>query len=409
MKKVLTNKYNLIYLLAIMVYMVVCVFVYWEHRLDIMNTTVYAFSYKYGFMARGVLGTLLWQYDNLVPFDAISYNTIYFISKVATAIFFVMLLWFVIAVLSKCDEKRTNSAKAVLAVLILISVPMFLSSDNFGRLDVYLMIITLFCLILLIYEKAEWLIVPAVTLAALIHEGFVFMNLNIILVLLLYKCIVKTEKKVRIKYIIILALTFILPSIIFLYCEFFSHHYGTEVFDECYALAAKVSVDNLPHKEVLAHEILGFDVAGVEQEFHKWNLEDSSIFIVLFSPYIIFMTMVFRKYAKSAKTGIDKFITFIVLAGTLTLLPELILKVDYGRYVYAILFYYLAIFVTLLTLRDERIEQVFDHYKGVVIKHKWIAILGVAALFIFTPFRGYRICDIVTLLSYMIYGAPMRA
>ncbi len=151
MKKVLSVRSNRIYLYAVMLYMVLCVLIYWDHRLDIMNTTVYAFSYKYGFMPRGVLGSFLLLYDSVVPFDAISYNTIYFISEIATAILFVMLLWFIIAVFSRVSDRQLVAAKGLMAPFILISIPFFVTVDMFGRLDVFLIILTLFCLILIIY------------------------------------------------------------------------------------------------------------------------------------------------------------------------------------------------------------------------------------------------------------------
>ena len=403
MKKVLSVRNNRIFLYGILLYMVICVFIYWDHYLDIMNTTVFAFSYQYGFMPRGILGTFLWLYDSIVPFDAISHSTIYLISEVATAIYFIIILWFVITILATVGKKQQNISKWILVVLVLISVPMFLSEDNFGRLDVYLMILMIFCLILLVNEKLEFLIVPAVTLAALIHEGFVFMNLNIILVILLYKCIIKTDKKERLKYIILLALTFIIPSIIFLYCEFFSHNLGMDVFNDCFAVATKVSHNNDPHEEVLLHEIIGFDVNDMELKHRIWNFEDTPIFLVLFSPYIVFMIAVFRKYVKTAVSKVDKFISFIVLVGPLTLLPEIILKVDYGRYVFSILFYYLAIFLVLLGLRDKRVEETAQCWKETILRHKEIGIVGVVTLFMFIPFKGYRICDVVTMISDTLF------
>lgn len=404
MRKVLSEKNNRIYLYCIFAYMVLSVFVYWDRVLDIMNTTVYAFSYKYGFISRGVLGSLLQLYDSFVPFDAISYHTIYLISILGTAVFFLVLIWFVVIVMSRCNKEHLSNVKVIMSLIILITVPMFLGKDNFGRLDLYLMIIVIFCFILLICEKCEFLIIPAVTLATLIHEGFVFMNLNIILVLLLYKSLVNNDNKKRRKYVVILALSFVIPSMIFLYCEFFSHSFGQEVYDECLAVATKVSLNNDPHEEVLVHEILGQDVREMETMHHRWNLEDTPIFLVLFSPYIVLMVSVFRKYAKTAKNGLDKFITLIVLAGPLTLVPEILLKVDYGRYVYSILFYYLAIFVALLALRDKRVEVTADYFKGVISRNKVIAVIGVLYLFMFMPFRGYRICDVVTTITRMIFG-----
>lgn len=400
---ILSDKKNRLYFGGIVMYMILSVFVYWDRELDIMNTTVFAFNYKYGFMSRGVLGEFLQFLDNHTAVDVISYNTVYQISMIATAIYFAMLIWFIYAVLSKADKDMVTNVKWMLLVLIFISVPMFLGKDNFGRLDVYLMIITLFCLILLIYEKCEFLIIIAVAFATLIHEGFVFMNLNIILVFLLYKCIVKSDKKVRIKYITYLALTFLIPSIIFLYCEFFSHTFDEAVYNEVYNTASVLSRGE-PHKQVLVHEILGLDVADMEVIHHRWNMEDTPIFLMLFSLYIVCMIMACRLFFKSAKGNVDKLISLAVIIAPLTLVPEIILKVDYGRYAFSIIFYYLAAFICLIAFKDAKASYTIDCCKDVILRHKLIAILALFYLFLFIPFRGYRICDVVTELTRLIFG-----
>lgn len=403
MKKVLSDKKNRIFFYGIIVYMILALFLYWERVLDIMNTTVFAFSYKYGFVSRGVLGSFLQFLDKYTSLDALTYNMVFRISEAATAIYFLMILIFVFSLVYKCKEEQLENVRWIALVVVFLSVPMFLSKDNFGRLDVYLMIITLFCLTLIVLEKCEFLIIPAVFFATLIHEGFVFMNLNIILVLLLYKLIVKKDKKKKIKYAVYLGLTFVLPSIVFLYCEFFSHTFDMNVYNEIYSLAAQITVDHNPHKQVLVHEILGQDIKGMEVEHHRWNLEDTPIFLVLFSPYIIYIIYFFRTYVKTKKEKIDSFISFIVIAAPLTLVPEILLKVDFGRYAFAIVFYYLAIVLVLLGLRDNRMQEVVIAQREKIINNKIISLLGLAYLFMFIPFRGYRICDIVTTLTRIIF------
>ncbi len=383
--------------------MLLALFLYWERVLDIMNTTVFAFSYKYGFVSRGVLGSFLQFLDKYTSLDALTYNMVFRISEAATAIYFLMILFFVFSLVYKCEEKQLENVKWIALVMIFLAVPMFLSKDNFGRLDVYLMIITLFCLTLIVLEKCEFLIIPAVFIAALIHEGFVFMNLNIILVLLLYKVLTKRDKRQKIKYGIYLGLTFVLPSLVFLYCEFLSHTFDVNVYNETYNLAAQITIDNNPHEQVLVHEILGQDIKGMEVEHHRWNMEDTPIFLVLFSPYIVYIIYFLRDFAKTKKNKLDSFINFIVIAAPLTLVPEILLKVDFGRYAFAIVFYYLAIVLVLLGLRDNRMQEAVLKQREIVIKNKIIALIGLAYLFMFIPFRGYRICDVVTTLTGIIF------
>ena len=384
-------------------YILLAVCLYFERGMDIMNTTVFALHYGHGFLSRGVLGTFLQIWNSLTDVDLLSYHTVYQISEAATAVYFVFLLLFVYVILKKAGESNEFPAKWICLILMFISVPMFLSKDNFGRLDVYLMILSLFCLILLTAEKAEWLIVPAVVFAAVIHEGFVFMNLNIILVILFYKFMVKTDRKDKIKYGSLFLLSFLLPSLLFLYFEFFSHTFGAEVYRETEALARTLSMDGGFHEQVLRHEILGEDIRGLEVEHHRWNREDLPIFLVLFSPFIWYAVRFFRSYASKNKTAEEKWSAFAVLAGPLTLLPEFILKVDYGRYIFGICFYYLAITLFLLAKKDKAMTETVASYYQEAWGHQLAAALALMYLFLFLPFRSYRICDVITSIVAMIF------
>ena len=70
---------------------------------------------------------------------------------------------------------------------------MFASQYNFGRLDVYCVMLSLFGAILLIIEKAEWLVVVFSALGVMVHQGNVFMFLNIILILLVQNMLLSTR------------------------------------------------------------------------------------------------------------------------------------------------------------------------------------------------------------------------
>ena len=398
------QKNDIKFMIGIVLFMILSVVVYFEKRLDIMNTTEYAFSYRHGLVARGVLGTFLEIWDTYSPVDLMSYHTIYQISEAATLVYFIMLLWLIGTILKHCQNHEIET-KILLGCLMIFAVPMFLTSDNFGRLDVYLMIITIFCIILILEEKFEVLILPAVALAALIHEGFVFMNLNIILVLLFYKALTQQGKKEKVKYIALLVLTFAIPSVFFLYFEFFSHHFGRDVYIETIALAKKLSVDGKTyHKQVIMHEIMGIDIAGMEKKHHRWNREDTPIFLVLFLPYIILAVKFFYSYVKKCHTKIDKWLATAFLIAPLTLLPEIILKVDYGRYMFAICFYYIVMTLCYISMQEKNMLETVGVFREALMKHKVAMTMGICYLLAFVPFRGYRICNLVTYIVSWIFG-----
>lgn len=165
---------------------------YYDHFIISVNTTVFAFSYKYGFISRGLLGTGLRVLNTLLPYDFMTYDGIGVVTKAATLLFFVILFVFYGSCLKRCKEETGRDAKCLIFFLSIFTFPMFVSAENFGRLDVYLLTILLMSCLLVLSEKWEWLIVPLSIIAMLLHPGYVFMDINILLVLLLYKCLTRT-------------------------------------------------------------------------------------------------------------------------------------------------------------------------------------------------------------------------
>lgn len=397
-------KRNVPFFIGMFVFAIFAIIRYFDHKMDIMNTTVYAISYKYGFTSRGFLGSVLAVLNKLTNADIMNYNTIYQISKLITLVLFFVLFCLFVVCLYKCKPEVEKFVKILIFGIGMIAFPFFVGVDNFGRYDVYLNVIMILCIILIVVEKAEWLIVPMCALGAIMHHGFVFMNLNIILVLLFYKILMTGEKKRQQKYIVLFALSFLIPSLIFLYCEFFSHNFGQEVYDAVYTLAQKLaSEDGGVHGWVLQHEILGIDVYDEEYEFRIWNRQDFAIFVVLFSPFIVLITRFFFTLIKNVSENKHKLVYLAVAVGPATMIPEFILKVDYGRYVYAWFFYCLSIVMCLIAMNDAIVIEQFSRVKSKLEKRIGIVFFMVIYFFMFMPFRGYRICDIIETISTMIF------
>lgn len=398
-------KRNMPFLAGMFIFAMFAIIRFFERKMDIMNTTVYAISYKYGFTSRGFLGSVLAFLNKLTEADIMNYNTIYKISKLVTVGFIFVLFCFFVVCLYKCKPEVEKAIKILIFSIGMIAFPFFVGVDNFGRYDVYLNIIMIVCLMLIVLEKLEWLIIPMCALGTIMHHGFVFMNLNIVLVLLFYKILTAKEKKYQSKYTVLFALTFVVPSIIFLYCEFFSHNFGQAVYDAVYALAQKLaSEDGGVHGWVLQHEILGLDVYDEEYEFRIWNRQDFMIFIVLFLPFITLIVRFFSSLIKNVKESKYKLAYLAVAVGPATMIPEFILKVDYGRYVYAWFFYCLAIVMCLISMNDTVVIEQFSKVKAKLENKMGIVFFMGMYFFMFMPFRGYRISDIITSISSMIFG-----
>lgn len=360
---------------------VACVY-YFDHVMSQYNTSLYAISYKYGFVSRGVVGTI-WQYlDAILPFNLMTYGAIYKANIIITALFYGLIYIFLMFCVKNTKGQNRTNVKYLIVFFMIFTIPMFVTRQNMGRIDIYLIAISLICVWLLIRRRAEWLIIPLCALAMLIHQGFVFTNVNIILVLILVRWLTSDKKK---KYAFLFALTFIVVSVLFLYFEFNRETLPVASYEEMVQNAKALSHNNEYYEMLFKHEFLGIDVYEDESFWHLQNRIELPIFIILFIPYIVLAVRFFVSVFRSSKTTRDKWLASFVLLGSLTLLPEWILKVDYGRYVYSMVFYYIIIIIALICMKNEIIADSVESLKIYLYNISPMTILLIVYPLLFMP------------------------
>ena len=278
---------NKTFLIVMAIFMCLMSFRFFAKELSSFNVTLYAFNYSYGFMSRGLIGTIWRGIDNILPGDQMTHEALFIFSAIITVIYILVMFVFFCVIIKKCSDKDMRNIRYLILLLSIFAIPIFGTRSNFGRIDLFLFIIVYICLICIINEKAEWICIPLVIVAECIHQGFVFMNINIILVLFFYKIMKRTGKERR-KYIIYFALTLICASVFFLYFEFFTQIDGESIYEEIVSTAKSLSYSGEAYSKMLVqHEILGQGVWMDEWRFHKANFVDVPIFVILFLPYLI--------------------------------------------------------------------------------------------------------------------------
>lgn len=362
------RKDNRIFLGILALFAAACWICYFDYKINPQDTTVFAFSYRYGFISRGFMGSLLELAQTVTGRDLMNYETVFIWSLAATFLFFLCLFAFFYTALNRSAPGKIRRQRYLVVFIGVFAFPMFVTEENFGRLDVYLAILMLVSMILLIRGKLEWLVIFLCGLGVVIHQGFVFMNVNIVLVLLFYKWLKNDRGKKR-YYFRIFALTLALVSVLFLYFEFFSHVNGTQIYDEVVRNAKQLAEDGKTYStSVVNHEILGEGVFMDEWFFHKINYIELPQFLLFFAPYLAIGISWGKKRWALCEGATEKWICAAVLLGAWTVLPQFVLKVDYGRYMYELVFYYLAIIFSLTSLGDEKTteatEQVLDEVRG---------------------------------------------
>lgn len=358
------------------------------------NSTLYAFSYRYGFISRGLLGTVYQWFDQILPFHLMSYNSLYQTSFVMTFIMYLFILLLCWCCLKKCRESYQHDLRLLICFMGVFTFPMFWTAANMGRIDIYFMICLMISLMLLVADRWIWLIVPLTAVSMCIHQGFTFTSANIVLALLFFRALQTQEETRRRKYGILFVLTFLVVSSLFLYFEFFSHTSGTDIAGELIANSKLLSESGKDYNETIVnHEILGKGVYEDEKAYHICNMQETPVFILFFWPYL-WIAFTFFKYLLRGTRGKEKLAYLAVASGALTLVPELILKVDYGRYAFFTFFYYIVIVMVLIAADDERTCSAYRETKEAVKRKVAFPYFLIVYPMIFMPFSDWFITDV---------------
>lgn len=369
-------------------------FLDYDERVLPYNSTILAFSYKYGFISRGLAGTIYQWIDHILPVNMIDYAMVLRFTLIVTLAFYVLFFAFCYQCMKRCQEEYLGRFLYLILFYAVFVVSMFAYKRNFGRLDLYLMALTVIGTMCLIAKKAEWLIVPLSMISVMYHQGYVFMFYDILLALLVYRLLSEKEKKARIYYGVILLVSLIGCSALFLWFEFFSHTDGVRYVDEIIANAKAMTKPfngMTYHDTLIDHEILGIDLSDVEYPYRVMNWIEIPFFIAIISPYIVLAVKLFRRILARAqgKTERLKYGFLAIAAGTL--LPLFLMKCDYARWVFALISYYCMIFLALVAMGDrivaEELTGIFTE-----IKEKYpFAILLLLLPALLTPFWDVHI------------------
>lgn len=397
--KSLSYKNKTIFLLMMVVLSIIIFFANYDGDIDSYNTTILALNYTYGFTSRGLIGTLYYLLDMILPVSMYTPTSAKVFLFISTLLLVVVLFIFVHEVIKKCHETHIAHVEILLMFLIVATISTYFGGWNFGRVDIYMIMISLLSAIIFIHGKCEWLIIPLSVLGVMMHQGYVFMYYNIILALLIWGIFSRKDKRRR--YIIITLISLIICSALFLYFELFSHNYvDNTVFDQVAGLAADMSEDGEYHKTLLAHEILGVDLSGIEHEYHMKNLAEIILFALFMLPYIIIFFKLMVRVFKNANSKADKWKYALLYLGALTMLPDYLIKVDYGRWIMSTIAYYLII-GCFLYIKDEGFAisatTYFDEIKKKLIIYPLLVVYPV----FFVPYLDVNIDSITAIFGHV--------
>ena len=408
MKPTTHSKNNRNFLIGMFLFILLLAELFYEKRVNEMNTTMLAFTYEYGFISRGLVGTIFQTVVNLLPNMDFNYSAVMNFTKCVTAIYFLTILGFFAFSLRKIGQLgsafivKKHHYQYFMVLYVLFAIPFSVANYNFGRTDIWLIVISLICVMCLVAEKCEWIVIPLCAIAIMIHQGFAFMFMNTILVLLFYK-ILSFDGAKRRKYIAIFTICTLCSAGLFFWFELFSHTNGDNIYESMLNMAYTLSRDGKSiHQDVLDKEILGIDLTSREIILHLQNLVQFPIYIVLMLPYLASAYIFFRGVIKDATETKDKIKYLFVAIGSLTVLPLLALKVDFGRWMMAVCHYYLIMLLALVALGDKLIMRHIENTITWLKKKSGLAVLLVVYPILLQPFHDVSICKLTAKIGGII-------
>lgn len=356
------------------------------------NTTMLALSYEYGFTSRSLLGTLYHLLDAVLPLDLIDYWAVVATAYVATILFVLFVEYFLYRCLRCCEGEMVKYGEYLALILSLCLVSTFSFPYNFFRVDIFMILVSLLGVLCLVKERAQWLVVPLSALGVMFHQGYVFMYFNLILVLLFYRALSwwKEDRRKARRYGLLFALSFLVGSVLFLWFEFFSRSNGAAFFDTIKSEAEKLSYDGIYHSTLLYHEVLGIDLASTEEEFSRVNAVQILMCGIVCLPMLVFGVRFFAGLIKKAKGASEKWKYLAVVLGAATILPDFLLKIDYGRWMAAVVVYYVGIVLALLAMKDPIMETQVRESGERLIQRPGIA-LWIMVVILLLPFLDVNI------------------
>ena len=373
---------------------------WYAHWCKTYNTSLLAISYKYGFTSRALIGTIYQTLGSFFGVDIWTYGAAKNFYLVCTAIFYGIFAVTMVLALRRTAGNEKKISQYLILLLTIFTVPTFACEFNFGRVDIFMLASSILAIILLLIEKAEWLVIPLTAFGVMFHQGYVLMFYNIVLVILFVK-IIDSDKNKKKKYIVIMVLSILVCSVLFVWFQIVYRGGAHAYFDEILENAKLLGRNGKAHTDLIRAEIVGVDLTEEEKIYRHCNVEEIIAWTVLMCPYIFIVCRTFIRLIIKQKKFWQKMKYLALGIGSLTLLPDYLFKVDFARWTYAVVCYYLLVFILMIALRDKDfIEEV--HRDVSTVRGKVFTPFLFAYPLLFVPFNDIVIVELVDRVCIII-------
>lgn len=387
--------------------MVVQAIRYFPFKFGGWNQIMLSFSYRYGFIQRAFIGTILDIESTLfhIPLKYMRY-----IYGIFTVAFYsiVFLAIFMKAIKKQKDQDVQLFLKGL--TFAFYFGPGWVSCySNFAITDIWLALVAILSVYLVIKEKWIYLTVLLSIIGELIHPGYVFLFFNTFMIIVAYKALFKDNSKINKKYTVLFVINAIVTSAFFFVLFLFAHVREGITLDYVMERTAEFVSKSVEEIENHRYTIRGFlfrngGESGIRCLIQSWGFLIVGMAIVFF-PFFFEIYRYWHIVHNVAKQNKEKFHWFygMIPFGVLTLIPVYIMQNDYGRWTYAGLIYEVAVIIGLLFMKDRNVIEGTKQYMVKVRENKWYYILLIAYAGICGAFEQNLITGMVSTVEQIIW------
>ena len=400
--KVSNKIYFLLLALSILIQLVRYLGIVTAPQVTEWGTQELTMNYSYGFIRRGLLGTVVQLVHRCFNIDFL--NAVQIVQGIGMALFtasFLLFIWILL--------KDNNDKTFCFVTLVLMSVNMWGFNFKLYCLpDTFMIFLTLLMVYLIMSDKALFLIPVLAGACVLIHEGYPMMFFGIIVSLLIYRFCYSDNKKDRIKYAVIFLLTGIVVSALFLYLYMLHPRIENAdtalILDNCRKLLKNDSVDlsNLQFiwldGTIMEGSQHASKVMWINGEPTEWffNLTKIALLNALVLSPLIFMTA--RFWIRIIKNETVRYRKFLLsFAGLMVFLaiPLIISHTDQARWFYDIVIFEIVV-IGCICLKNKNNERaVLSEITKLTIPK--IIMVAIYCIFYWTTY--------ITVISYFLIPA----
>lgn len=300
--------------------------------------TSWLLSYKYGFVSRGLPGSILLSLQKIITRSAyITENDLRAVFLILLVVLCLIILHWIGKMLRENKNVENgayfNSVENITFFYILspIFVTFYCYSNRLGRLDEILIICFVLCCHLIIKRRGLFLIPVLTAVAILTHQMFIFTLLPIILAVMLYCWLGEKDHRFAVSTVV----TLCLDAILGFYCQFVANISGWTLQE---VMADMQSKTNIPLLELMVSSEQFFDT----QMFTDYYMDNYVDFAVVFKYFwfVLLCLPLYYVYIQIWKNSIQlvdgkkkKFWMFIISVSPICVLPIFFTAaVDFGRW-----------------------------------------------------------------------------